>query len=116
MAAEAKPYPRDVVLVEFPFSDMTGSKLRPAVVVSSPSYPDCENEVIVLMITSQIERAACETDCPLWDWQDAGLKTVSAVRCRPATIRIERVKSRLGRLSEQDWQQVRECLRRAFEL
>jgi len=114
MAVKANPQPGDVILVEFPFSDVEGSKQRPAVVVSASSYPDCENEVIVLMITSQIQRAVCETDCQLWDWREAGLTTPSAVRCRPATIRMERVKSILGRLSEPDWQAVRECLRRAF--
>jgi len=100
MATTVKPQPQGVVLVEFPFGDVEGSKLRPAVIVSSASYSDCENEVIVLMITSHVERASCETDCPLWDWREAGLSKPSTVRCRTATIRIERVKSVVGRLSE----------------
>lgn len=29
----------DVVLIPFPFTDLTATKTRPAVVVSSPAYP-----------------------------------------------------------------------------
>jgi len=110
------PQPRQVVLVEFPFSDAEGSKERPAVIISSASYPACENEVIVLMVTSNVERAKCETDCPLMDWREAGLSKPSAVRCRPATIRVERVNDVIGSLTDEDWQRLQECLHLALDL
>ncbi len=110
------PQPRQVVLVEFPFSDAEGSKERPAVIISSASYPACENEVIVLMVTSNVERAKCETDCPLMDWREAGLSKPSAVRCRPATIRVELIKAMIGSLTDEDWQRLQECLHFALDL
>ena len=46
----------DVVLVGFVFSDESGRKLRPAVVLSSPAYHRGRQEVIVGAITSNIRR------------------------------------------------------------
>ena len=44
----------DVVLVGFVFSDESGRKLRPAVVISSPAYGRGRKEVVVAAITSGI--------------------------------------------------------------
>ncbi len=46
----------DVVLVRFVFSDESGVKLRPAVVVSSTGYHRSRREVIVAAITSNVKR------------------------------------------------------------
>jgi len=110
------PQPRQVVLVDFPFSDAEGSKQRLAVIISSASYTVCENEVIVLMITSYVERASCDTDCHLLDWREAGLSKPSAVRCRPATIRVEKINAVIGSLTDEDWERLQECLRRTLDL
>ena len=47
----------DVVLVGFVFSDESGRKLRPAVVISSPAYNRARQEVIVAAITSNVRAA-----------------------------------------------------------
>ena len=44
----------DVVLVGFVFSDESGRKLRPAVVISSPAYGRGRKEVVVAAITRGI--------------------------------------------------------------
>jgi mRNA interferase MazF len=46
----------DVVLVEFVFSDESGAKLRPALVVSTTAYHQVRQEVIVAAITSHVIR------------------------------------------------------------
>ena len=46
----------DVVLVGFVFSDESGRKLRPAVVISSAAYNRAREEVVVAAITSNIRR------------------------------------------------------------
>ncbi len=46
----------DVVLGRFVFSDDSGAKLRPAVVVSSTGYHRSRREVIVAAITSNVKR------------------------------------------------------------
>ena len=44
----------DVVLVPFPFTDQSGTKKRPAVVVSSHSYNASRRDIVIMAITSQV--------------------------------------------------------------
>lgn len=46
----------DVVLVGFVFSDESGRKVRPALVISSPAYLRARGEVVVAAITSNVRR------------------------------------------------------------
>jgi len=46
----------DVVLVSFIFTDETGVKQRPAVIISSDVYHQQRQEVIISAITSKIGR------------------------------------------------------------
>ena len=42
----------DVVLVPFPFTDQTGAKKRPAIIVSSGAYHQRRRDVIIMAVTS----------------------------------------------------------------
>jgi mRNA interferase MazF len=68
----------DVVLVGVVFSDESGRKLRPAVVLSSPAYHRARQEVIVAAITSNVKRRLFG-DHVLADWKGAGLLFPSVV-------------------------------------
>lgn len=46
---------RDVVLLRFPFSDLHGSKVRPALVVSNESYDSKSEDFIAVAITSNLK-------------------------------------------------------------
>lgn len=43
----------EVVLVPFPFTDQSGTKKRPAVIVSSGGYNANRHDLIIMAITSQ---------------------------------------------------------------
>ncbi|WP_456424001.1 type II toxin-antitoxin system PemK/MazF family toxin, partial [Thermococcus sp.] len=43
----------DIVLLELPFTDYLGSKLRPVLVVSSDELNSISNDLVVLKITSK---------------------------------------------------------------
>ena len=47
-------YNGDIVLVKFPFTDLSGSKLRPAVIVSSDRVHRNEEDYTLLFISSVI--------------------------------------------------------------
>jgi len=44
----------DLVLVPFPFTDQSGAKKRPAVIVSSHSYNASRRDIVIMAITSQV--------------------------------------------------------------
>lgn len=44
----------DVILVPFPFTDQTGSKKRPAVIVSNAAYNQQRRDVVIMAITSRV--------------------------------------------------------------
>jgi mRNA interferase MazF len=44
----------DVVLVPFPFTDLTGTKQRPAVVISSDAFNAGHADVVLAAITSRV--------------------------------------------------------------
>ena len=59
-------------MVGFVFSDQSGRKLRPAVVINSLAYSRGRNEVAVAAITSNVRRRLFG-DHLITDWKSAGL-------------------------------------------
>lgn len=45
---------RDIILINFPFSDLTGTKVRPALVISNNEYNQNKLDALVLAITSNL--------------------------------------------------------------
>ncbi len=83
MTAFTTPYKcGDVVLLPFPFTDLTTTKQRPAIVISSDWFNQNRKDLIVLAITSQISTTPHEEDFPLseTDQQSAGLPKKSMVK------------------------------------
>jgi mRNA interferase MazF len=113
--AARHPYQRgEVVLVQFPFSGPGGKKDRPAVVISTATYHDDWDEVLVAAITSRPPRSTRTTDCPLQDWKTAGLHQPSWVRSHMATVHRTLLIRKLGNLTAHDLQAVERCLRIAL--
>jgi mRNA interferase MazF len=100
------PEAGEVVVLDFP--GVTGTKRRPAVIVSSDLYHKERPDVIVGLITSQIGSATAATDYLLRDWEVAGLRLPSAFRAFLITVPRSAITARVGKLSGSDWQAVRE--------
>jgi mRNA interferase MazF len=67
----------DVVLVKYPFTDLTTSKKRPAVVLSPRSYSDRFGDLVVMPLTSQ---PGADQTLALSQWRSAGLLKSSSVK------------------------------------
>lgn len=107
----------DVVLVDFPFVDREGSKLRPALVVSSEKYhKERPQDVIVAVISSQLQKYNNATDFHLQDWQEAGISNASVVRCTLITILNSRIDRKIGSLSNRDLHEIAKRLRLSLKL
>jgi mRNA interferase MazF len=106
----------DVVLIPFPYTDLSASKTRPAVVVSSDIYHATRAELLLAYVSSQISQANPTIDYVLADWADAGLLKPSYVRPKVAAVEPTLVVHRVGALSARDLLEVDRCLRRAMAL
>lgn len=106
----------DVILIPFPFTDLTAAKTRPAVVVSSAAYQRSRPDLLLAYVSSQISKATAPIDYVLADWQAAGLLKPSFVRPKVAAIEPKLIVHQVGRLSGQDLDEVDRSLRRAMAL
>jgi len=102
----------DVVLVPFPFTDLTASKKRPAVVVSSAPYNHKYPDLIIMAVTSQIKPSNVFGEVTIIQWKKAGLLKPSVVKPVLATIEKELVLKKLGRLVEEERRALLETLKK----
>ena len=109
----------DVIVVNVPFSDASGAKPRPALVVSTESFHRRLPDVIVCPISSQprFHRRPGVGDRPLRDWRRVGLRSPSTVRvAKLLAVDKTIVKRVLGELSGGDMSRVDAGLRVALGL
>ena len=105
----------DVVLVSFVFSDESGKKLRPAVVISSTAYNRSRQEVVVAAITSNVRRRLFG-DHPLTDWKGAGLLFPSLVTGIVRTIKQTMIDRKVGNMPRSEMVAIDVKLRQSFGL
>jgi mRNA interferase MazF len=108
-----------IVLVPFPFDDLTGSKLRPAVCLTDPIGP--HRHVVVAFVSSQMSAAVSATDVILdplrKDFGATGLRLASVLRLhRLVTLTTTLIRRDMGKLLR-DWQdEVDQKLALLFQL
>jgi mRNA interferase MazF len=102
----------DVVLVRYPFSDLSAAKVRPAIVVSA-SYPSQDSCIVPLTSRTAGLRPG---EFVLTGWVDAGLNVPSAVKRGRYTIHSQLVLKWLGQLSQPDAKELERSLRGWLEL
>ncbi len=76
----------DIVLVDFPYSDHTGSKVRPALVVQADFLNQRLDDTILALITSRRRQTLGATtqlmiDISTTEGQQTGLRLDSVVQC-----------------------------------
>ena len=108
-----------VVLVPFPFDDLSGSKVRPAVCLTDAVGP--HRHVVLAFITSAVPPTLEPTDVLLdpssADFARAGLRVRSALRLhRMVTVSATIIQRQLGSLTPNLQAQVQQRLRALFAL
>jgi mRNA interferase MazF len=94
-----------VVLVPFPFDDMTATKVRPAVCLTDPIGP--HRHVVMAFVSSQTPSDIASTDVWLHserpDFRATGLRVASVLRLhRLVTLTTSLIRREMGTLS-QSW-------------
>ena len=102
MASMTPFSPGDVILVRFPFTDLSSSKKRPAVALSTADFSGKYGDMVLLALTSCPQEDAFRLE----DWQEAGLLKPTWGKPLIATISLSLAEARLGTLSSRDKQRV----------
>jgi len=105
----------DVVLVRFVFTDESGEKRRPALILSSDDYQHSRQEVIIAAITSNVQRLLVG-DQSIADWRAAGLLFPSVATGVIRTVKQSMLDRRLGSLTPTDLSAVQQELAHALGL
>jgi mRNA interferase MazF len=89
---------RDIVLTQFPFTDLRGASIRPALVVSQGPIGQ---DVVLAAISSVIRGSNAATDCLIEpthaEFPLTGLRVASVVRLHKlVTDELSVIRSRLG--------------------
>ena len=104
----------DIIIVPFPFTDLTTVKKRPALVVSPDNYNKSGQDVVIAFLTSRMDVSPRFGDYRIRFWQESGLPTASLLRMKYATIDREIILKRIGRLCEKERGSVRAAIQRFF--
>lgn len=108
-----------VILVPFPFDDLTGSKVRPAVCLTNPV--GMHRHIVIAFITSVVPPSLEPTDLLLdpggVEFAATGLRVRSALRLhRMVTVSAKIIRRQLGVLTPNLQTQVQQRLRAFFAL
>ena len=108
-----------VVLVPFPFTDLTSIKQRPALIVSPDSLNSTRPDVVVLAITSQFPTQLAEDEMalPITELAQCGLPKPSLIKLMKIfAIHQGLVRKPMGQVSATTLAAVMHRLQKQFEL
>ncbi|HEY9693420.1 MAG TPA: type II toxin-antitoxin system PemK/MazF family toxin [Oculatellaceae cyanobacterium] len=97
----------DIILVRYPFSDLSNSKVRPAVIVSTPHK---SQDIFITPLTSKT-KPLLEGEFVLSEWSTAGLNVPTAVKRGLYTVNQSLVVANIGKLTDSDAEQLEQSLR-----
>jgi len=110
------PYkPWDVILVPFPFTDLSLNKRRPAVVISCGMYND-SGDLVIGFLTSNLYGTSRLGDYELENYLQAGLPLPTRFRAKFASISGEIVVKKLGSLTTGDCTAISASIRDVLAL
>jgi mRNA interferase MazF len=104
----------DILLVPFPFADLTTAKKRPALVVSPDAYNRSGPDLVIAFITSRTDVPPRPGDHRIQFWKESGLPKASLLRMKFATIDRDIVVKRIGHLHPPEQGGVRAVLSKFF--
>jgi mRNA interferase MazF len=117
-----KPRRGDIVLVDLPFTDRSGSKRRPALVMQCDRNNQRLDDVILAMITTVTGRTSSEPtqlliEIATSEGRKSGLLHDSAVKCEHLITLHRRFIGRVvGHLSAEVMEKINRCLRESLGL
>ncbi len=105
----------ELVLLPFPFTDLSTHKKRPALVLHRYDWPRLPNHFLVAMVTSQLDGLKLPEDVKVAHWKEAGLPKPSLVRLgKLVTLEGSLIIRKLGILNKEDQSAMRRMFKRHY--
>lgn len=104
----------DVVLVPFPFTDLSSFKKRPALILSPDQY-NATGDIVIAFITSNLQGIDKFGDYQLQQWKQAGLPLPSKLRMKFATVSNEIIIKKIGHIDSIDRNGIYQIVQNFFK-
>ncbi len=106
---------RDILLVPFPFSDLSGRKVRPVIVVSKDRFNNSSQDVIVCAITSNTAKELYSVEVDSSDLEEGKLFNDCCIKTE-SILKIDKKLAikMIGRLKKEKFSQVLEKIDSLF--
>lgn len=108
-----------IVLVSFPFDDLSATKVRPAICLTT-TIGKFEH-IVIAFISSKIPKEILDSDIIIRkntvDWEETGLSVDSLIRIhKMTTIPKSMIKRKLGEINSTTKNMIQEKIAQLFEL
>jgi mRNA interferase MazF len=102
---------RDLLLVPFPFSDQSGRKVRPVIVVSNDEFNKYSEDIIVVGMTSNIIKTKYTTPIANSDLEEGKLITPCCIKAENILkLDKEMIIKKIGKIKENKSKQIFEMI------
>ncbi|MBI2669398.1 type II toxin-antitoxin system PemK/MazF family toxin [Candidatus Woesearchaeota archaeon] len=106
---------RDLLLLPFPYSDLSGSKVRPVLVVSNDLF-NTSQDLIVCCVTSNISKDFYTVLLDQHSLEQGTLHDICCVKVENiAKIEKSKVIKKIGRINKETFQKIVQKLHELFE-
>lgn len=112
----------DIVIVDYPYSDRSGSKVRPALVVQGDAYnQQLADTILALVSSSRVRFVGAASQLPIDvstpEGQQSGLRLASVIQCENlVTLDQQFILRTIGHLPASLMQKIDVCLKSALAL
>ena len=107
---------KDIVLVPFPYSDLSGSKRRPVLIVSNDNYNQKFQDVLVCVITSNLRKDSYSIDLENSDLEVGVLPESSLIKAyKLFTIHQDKIVRKYSVVKNDCFEKVAEKIKHLIE-
>ncbi len=107
---------REILLVPFPFSDQSGKKVRPVVVINNNEFNRNSEDLIVVGITSNITKDKYTTNLSPADLENGNLRHESCIKVENI-LKVDKdlVVKEIGKINKNKFKEVIEILNKILK-
>lgn len=97
----------DILLVPFPFSDQSGRKVRPVIIISKREFNEDSEDIVVIGVTSNISKDKYALNLTNKDLEQGHLFTECCIKCENILkLDKELIIKKIGKIKKDKFKQI----------